>query len=71
MENGNLKTIKQFCDENAAFTQGGLRSAIFWRGDFLEEQGAICRLGRRVLVDEKRFIEIVRAGGLRNIRGAA
>lgn len=71
MENGNLKTIKQFCDENAAFTQGGLRSAIFWRGDFLEEQGAICRLGRRVLIDEGKFIALVKAGALRTVRGAA
>ncbi|WP_414041394.1 hypothetical protein ACJU26_04815 [Acidithiobacillus sp. M4-SHS-6] len=71
METGNLKTIKQFCADNKAFSQGGIRSAIFWRGDFLEEQGAICRLGRRVLIDEQKFIELVKAGGLRQVRGAA
>ncbi|MEL5847928.1 MAG: hypothetical protein U7M05_00995 [Candidatus Igneacidithiobacillus chanchocoensis] len=66
-----LKTVKQFATDNPAFAIGGVRSIVFWRGDFLEAQGAICRVGRRVLIDEEKFLELARSGALRSVRGAA
>ena len=71
MESGKLKTVKQFCNDNAAFNQGGLRSLIFWRGDMLEQAGAIVRLGRKILIDEDKLLGLVRSGALRNVRGVA
>ncbi|CDQ11936.1 protein of unknown function [Acidithiobacillus ferrivorans] len=65
------KTVKQFTETQAAFTPGGLRSAIFYKGDELERAGAIARLGRRVLINEPVFLAFVQSGGLKSVRGAA
>ncbi len=70
-ETPQFLTVKQFAEKNQAFTLGGLRSAIFWKGDELEKAGAIARLGRRVLINEQRFLAFVQSGGLRSVRGAA
>jgi hypothetical protein len=67
----NYKTVKQFTEKNPAFSVGGIRSAIFWKREELEAAGAIAHLGRRVLIDEPRFLQFVRDGGLRSVRGAA
>ena len=67
----NYKTVKQFTETQAAFTPGGLRSAIFYKGDELERAGAIARLGRRVLINEPVFLAFVQSGGLKSVRGAA
>ncbi|MEL5850118.1 MAG: hypothetical protein U7M05_12285 [Candidatus Igneacidithiobacillus chanchocoensis] len=64
-------TVKQFCEKHPAFSIGGLRSAIFWKGDELENAHAIARLGRRVLIDEALFLQFVRDGKLKTVRGAA
>ncbi|MFA6182147.1 MAG: hypothetical protein WCY91_04005 [Acidithiobacillus sp.] len=64
-------TVKQFCEKHQAFSIGGLRSAIFWKRDELEKANAVTQLGRRVLIDENRFLQFVQAGGLRSVRGAA
>jgi CII-binding regulator of phage lambda lysogenization HflD len=70
-ENPQFLTIKQFHAKHEAFTLGGLRSAIFWKGDELEKAGAIARLGRRVLINEPVFLQFVATGGLRAVRGGA
>jgi len=70
-ENPQFLTVRQFHEKHPAFTPGGLRSAIFWKGDELEKAGAIARLGRRVLINEPRFLAFVQAGGLRAVRGGA
>lgn len=64
-------TVKQFVEKHAAFSAGGLRSAIYWQGEALEKAGAISRMGRRVLINEGVFLQFVQDGGLRNVRGAA
>lgn len=64
-------TVKQFCEKHPAFSIGGLRSAIFWKRDELEKSQAVAQLGRRVLIDEPRFLQFVQAGGLKSVRGAA
>ena len=69
--NPQFLTVKQFAEKNPAFTLGGLRSAIFWKGAELEAAGAIARLGRRVLINEPVFLRFVQDGGLKSVRGAA
>lgn len=56
----NFKTVKQFCVENPAFAIGGVRWQIFnENNNGLAESGAICRLGRKVLIDEDKYFEWV------------
>lgn len=64
-----LRTIKQFTERNPAFSTGGLRSLLFYRGADALKAGAICRFGKRILIDEVRFLEWVREGGAAVIRG--
>ena len=64
-------TVKQFAEKHPAFSLGGLRSAIFWKRDELEKAHAVTQLGRRVLIDEPRFLQFVQSGGLKSVRGAA
>ena len=64
-------TVKQFAEKHPAFTAGGIRSLLFYRGEDAEKAGAIVRFGRRILIDEPVFLAWVRAGGTRHIRGAA
>ncbi len=66
-----LFSVAQFCERNPAFAVGGVRSLLFYRGDDAEKVGAVCRFGKRVLIDEASFIKWVREGGTRTIRGAA
>jgi hypothetical protein len=75
----NLKTFPQFCRDNPAFTEGGLRWVRFCSipgrfdstGKPIAMNGfsdAFVNVGRRVYVDEDRFFEILRA---QNEKGAA
>lgn len=64
-------TVRQFTEKQPAFTAGGIRSLLFYRGDDAERAGAVVRFGRRILIDESRFLSWVREGGAKHIRGAA
>lgn len=66
-----LKTVSKFCEDNPAFTQGGIRHINFYMKKELEEAGAIVHFGRRVLIDEEVFLNFVRNGGTRTIAGRA
>ncbi|XTI72736.1 hypothetical protein ACQAYK_01140 [Acidithiobacillus sp. AC3] len=66
-----LLTIKQFCERQPGISESALRQAIFYQGDKLEESGCIVRMGRRILINEQRFLDFLASGGLRRIRGAA
>ena len=49
-----LCTVKQFCSQNPAFTQGGVRWLLFNR----EQNGldnAVLKLGRRIFIDVDAF----------------
>lgn len=47
-----LRTVQQFCGENLAFTEGGIRWQIFNEDtNGLRESGAIVRVGRRVYIN--------------------
>lgn len=51
-----LKTVKQFCADNEAFPEGGVRWQIFnEKQNGLAESGAVIRMGRRVLIDENKW----------------
>ncbi len=51
-----LLTVNQFTDKNPFSTEGGLRFQIFNANqNGLATSGAIVRLGRRVLIDEKKY----------------
>ena len=66
-----LLTVHQFCEANPGFTEGGVRHAIFYKGDELESVGAVVRFGRRILVDEARWNEWVRSGGARSLSSSS
>lgn len=69
MSENTLRTISQFTQRYPAFSNGGIRSLLFYRGDDALKAGAICRFGKRILIDEARFLEWVREGGTAVIRG--
>ena len=49
-------TVQQFTAKHTAFNTGGLRSLIFnEHQNGLADSGAIVRIGRKVLIDEKLF----------------
>lgn len=66
-----LRTVPQMAARNEGFTVGGLRHILFYRGRELEEAGVVVRFGRRILIDEAKFIEWLRAGNGRKIVGVA
>ena len=49
-----LLTVKQFCQQNPAFTEGGLRWLLFNRQDNGLAR-AVFKVGRRVLIDVDEF----------------
>jgi len=66
-----LFTVEQFANRQPAFTEPSLRNLIFKAeprqsgkgvipGNGLIECGAIARLGRKVLIDEARFLDWIR-----------
>ncbi|MBE0627760.1 MAG: hypothetical protein IH606_23455 [Burkholderiales bacterium] len=66
-----LFTVEQFAARQPAFTAAALRNMIFKAdtrlgskgkiaGNGLKECGAIVRVGRKVLIDEGRFLEWIR-----------
>lgn len=50
----NLLTVKQFSKKHPAFPEGGLRYFIF-HADKNGFSKCICRVGRKVLIDEAEF----------------
>ncbi len=66
-----LLTVRQFASKHPAFTESSLRWIIFnakkrgnSKGAVFSNgfESAIIRLGRKVLLDEERFFELVSAG---------
>ena len=59
-----LLTVRQFSERHSAFTQGSLRNLIFHASSRQSSQGridgngldaAIVRIGRKLLIDERKF----------------
>jgi hypothetical protein len=70
-------TVEQFSERNPAFTPPALRNLIFKAeprqssrgeipGNGLAEAGAVIRLGRRVLLDESKFLAWVTQSAVRS-----
>lgn len=55
----HLYTIRQFSDRHEAFSEGSLRWLVF-NATSNGFRDAFVRIGRRVLVDEDSFFQIVR-----------
>lgn len=53
-----LSTVKQFCSRNQWATESGVRHLIFNAGKNGFKQ-AFVRIGRRVLIDEEKFFELL------------
>jgi len=66
-----LSTVPQFASQHGGLTLGGLRHMLFHLGRELEDAGVVVRFGRRILIDEARFLEWLRAGNGRRIAGGA
>ena len=55
-----LLTVKQFCEKYPAFPEGGVRHKIFHEHENeLAEAGAIVRDGRKVLIHEQRWFDVI------------
>lgn len=55
-------TVNQLTDKHPAFNKGGIRALIFnERQNGLAQSGAIVRLGRKVLIDEGKFLAWVQS----------
>lgn len=58
----NLLTVRQFSQKHEAFPEGGLRHRIFHADtNGLAAAGAILRNGPRVLIDEDKFFDWLKA----------
>ena len=68
-KSAKLQTVNQFCENNPAFTIGGVRHIQFMLGDELAKTGAIVRFGRKLLIDEDLFIDFVKSGKATKIAG--
>jgi len=63
VETTRLITVRQLCQNHPAFSEASVRWYIFKSADNgLSASGAISRLGRKVLVDEQKFIEWAKSG---------
>jgi hypothetical protein len=64
-----IVNVAQLSAEIPAFTQPSIRWLIFRASDNgLEAAGAIIRVGRRVLIDQEKFVDWVRSNGGRSGR---
>ena len=64
-----FKTVSRFSEDNSAFPVGGVRHAIFFKGAELESEGAISKFGRKILINEKRWLRLVNQGFFKKISG--
>jgi hypothetical protein len=64
-----FKTVTQFTNDNPAFAEGGVRHALFFKGVELEDAGAISKFGRKILINEGRWLSLVEQGFFKKISG--
>ncbi len=56
-------SVKQLADRQPALTTNGIRHVIFNKEkNGLDKSGAICRIGKKLLIDEAKFIEWIQSG---------
>lgn len=61
-ESANFKSVSQFCQDNAVFPKGGVRHMIFLHGPNLIAEGAIHKYGDRIIINQKRWFELLEVG---------
>ena len=55
-------TVQQLIEKHPAFTNGGMRSLIFYENtNGLAASGAVLRIGRKVLINETKFFAWIEA----------
>lgn len=64
-----LLTVRQMANRHQGLSEGGLRHILFHAGHEMEAAGVVIRFGRRLLIDEERFLDWLRAGHGRRIAG--
>ena len=64
-----LTTVAKLVSRHDGFSPGGLRHLLFHLGRDLEREGIVIRFGSRILIDENRFLDWLRAGQARTIVG--
>ena len=68
----NYKSVNQFCEENPTFPKGGVRHMIFLYGPELIAQGAVHKYGDRVIINQRRWFELLEFGFFsKNKQGAS
>ncbi len=56
-------SVNQLADRQPALTTNGIRHVIFNKEkNGLDKSGAICRIGKKLLIDEAKFIEWIQSG---------
>jgi hypothetical protein len=61
-EAANFKSLNQFCQDNTAFPKGGVRHMIFLYGPKLIAEGAVHKYGDRIIINQRRWFELLEAG---------
>ena len=62
MSDTRLVNVRQLCTNQPGFNEAGVRWILFKAQDNgLAESGAVIRLGRKVLIDEPKFLEWVKS----------
>lgn len=64
-----LTTVANLASRHDGLSEGGVRHLLFHRGQDLEREGIVIRFGSRILIDENRFLDWLRAGQARTIVG--
>ena len=68
-ESANFKSVNQFCQDNAVFPKGGVRHMIFLHGPKLIAEGAIHKYGDRIIINQKRWFELLEGGFFSSRKG--
>ena len=68
-ESANFKSVTQFCQDNTTFPKGGVRHMIFLHGPNLIAEGAIHKYGDRIIINQKRWFELLEGGFFSSRKG--
>ena len=69
----NLRTVRQLAQRSPeAFSEGAIRWYVFnAKANGRDELGAVVRLGRKVLIDEQKFVQWITTAGSKASRRSA
>ena len=63
-KSGDIHSVQSFAAREPAFTEASIRWTIFRHKLELIELGAIFFVGKKLLIDRDRYIEVLKAGRL-------